>query len=170
MNTKNIPENVTLDIDTSGHVYPKNQVTDYILRGDFLESMNVLDFFVETYEVKVAVEALVGRLASKRVPYLETHPRYSRAARKLRQKGHNNLPNFIGQYFPRADDEDVQEFYCACMLVLLKPWRNLSMDLKTFDETWEEAFQSFHHRSSITIHNIIIGIQFFHECESAAAA
>ncbi len=61
----------------------------------------------------------------------------------VRKEGHNNLPNFIGQYFPCSDDQDIREFYCASMLVLMKPWTDMNADLKTMDDTWEEAFERF---------------------------
>ena len=38
--------------------------------------------------------------------------------------------NFIGQWFPRSDNEEARAFYCVCMLVLLKPWHDLGNDLK----------------------------------------
>lgn len=57
--------------------------------------------------------------------------------------GHNTLPNFIGRYFPRSDDPDIYPFYCASMLMLLKPWRDLTADLKDASESWPDAFIRF---------------------------
>ncbi|TFY81855.1 hypothetical protein EWM64_g2158 [Hericium alpestre] len=39
---------VTLDSDSSGHLYTKCQMTDYGLRGDELSDYNVMEFFVNT--------------------------------------------------------------------------------------------------------------------------
>ncbi|KIN95737.1 hypothetical protein M404DRAFT_49684, partial [Pisolithus tinctorius Marx 270] len=86
----------------------------------------------------------------------------------MRSLHHNTLPNFIGQYFPSRDDEDQQSFYYASVLMLLKPWRNLQIDLKDPSETWEEAFNAFCSTASPRDHCIISNIQYFHRCEAAA--
>jgi hypothetical protein len=41
---------LTLDIDSHGKIYAKSQVIDYIARGDELSDLNMLDYFVDTYE------------------------------------------------------------------------------------------------------------------------
>ncbi|KAH9971532.1 hypothetical protein BGW80DRAFT_1119375, partial [Lactifluus volemus] len=78
------------------------------------------------------------------------------------------LPNFIGRYFPRQDDGGIEDFYCACILTLLKPWRNLAIDLKRDDETWRSAYERFLLLAPAEIPRIIGGLQYFHECESSA--
>ncbi|KAF8076843.1 hypothetical protein FPV67DRAFT_1383733, partial [Lyophyllum atratum] len=81
------------------------------------------------------------------------------------------LPNFIGRYFPRCDDPENYSFYCACMLMLLKNWRDLQMDLKSAEETWEQAFNTFISSPEAQrkrLQDILSGIQYFHACESAA--
>ncbi|KIJ21314.1 hypothetical protein PAXINDRAFT_151861 [Paxillus involutus ATCC 200175] len=83
-------------------------------------------------------------------------------------QGHNNLPNFIGHYFPRHDDPDQYPFYCTSMLMLLKPWRNLDTNLKSPSQTWESAFETFISTAPRQIHHIISGIQYFHKCELSA--
>jgi len=42
-----------LDVDSSGHLVPKNQVTDYQYRGEELEHYNLLQYFVDTYETDI---------------------------------------------------------------------------------------------------------------------
>jgi len=54
------------------------------------------------------------------------------------------------------------------MLVLLKPWRDLMTDLKSPTETWASSFEEFRTSASPGVHRILSGIQYFHECESAA--
>ena len=58
------------------------------------------------------------------------------------------------------------------MLLLLKPWHNVKTDLKHNNQScqWEEAFHKFvaNHRKKKKIEFILSGIQFFHECNSAA--
>lgn len=111
-----------------------------------------------------------GRPRHDRIRYLSHHPKATQKQRVLRSRGHRNLPNFIGRYFPRRDDPKIYSFYCACMLVLLKPWRDLRTDLKTPTQTWSEAFDAFLHRAPSRTQFILSGIQYFHECESAAKA
>ncbi len=54
------------------------------------------------------------------------------------------------------------------MLMLLKPWRNISQDLKAKDETWRNAFTSFINKSSAEGEAIVSGIGYLHDCELAA--
>lgn len=110
-----------------------------------------------------------GRPQNDRVPYLPQHPKATHVQRVCRSSGHRNLPNIIGRYFPRRDDPETYPFYCACMLVLLKPWRNLHSDLKESSQTWTTAFDEFIASSpnSERLRFILSGIQYFHDCESA---
>jgi len=55
------------------------------------------------------------------------------------------------------------------MLALLKPWRNVSKDLKHPDQTWERAFDDFLEGAAWKEKRVISGLQYFHECASAAA-
>jgi hypothetical protein len=173
-----------LDLDSSGKIFAKCQVNDYRWRGEALSGHNMIDFFVNTFEEagsaweqeSEGVDSLTGsdqcrkrgRPRNERVPYLDQHPRARNLHRVLRSKGHNNLPNFIGRYFPRRDDTEIHSFYCACMLMLLKPWRNISTDLKSTSQSWEEAFNEFLSGAPPRVHSILSGIQYFHDCESVA--
>ena len=56
------------------------------------------------------------------------------------------------------------------MLMLLKTWRNLESDLKRLSQTWSEAFDDFFSNVPRRFHFLLSGIQYFHECESAACA
>jgi hypothetical protein len=109
-----------------------------------------------------------GRKCNERILYLSNHPKYTRKLRILRSRGHNQLPNFIGHYFPRADDPDTREFYCACMLLLLKPWRDARSDLKAPSQPWTTAFNIFVSRAPQKAKDIMSGIQYFYESRTAA--
>jgi hypothetical protein len=50
------------------------------------------------------------------------------------------IPNFSGNTLPRHDQGD-REYYCSTMLALFKPWRS-ELDLRSFSESWDDAFQS----------------------------
>src|SRR5882757_7055574 len=96
-----------------------------------------------------------GRRKNPRVCYLEKHPLFKSKQRVVRSPGHTNLPNFIGPYFPHCDDPEVYQFYCACMLILLKPWRCLKTDLKKPNQTWEDSFKEFTATAPTTVHRIL---------------
>jgi hypothetical protein len=55
--------------------------------------------------------------------------------------------------------------------MLLKPWRNIVIDLKNTEQTWKEAFDVFVNEPSSQrkrVKDILSGIQYFHDCESSA--
>jgi len=54
------------------------------------------------------------------------------------------------------------------MLVLLKSWRDLNTDLKSPTESWEASFEAFCSSATPRVRRALSGIQYFHECESAA--
>jgi|SRR5882762_10025141 len=186
-----------LETDLAGNIIKKCQVVDYCYCGEDLSDYNMVDFFVDTYETDltaqertqgkdVAVEISDdedgdgsddnefprpqkrGRPANDRICYLPEHPLVKTKQCIKRSSGHNNLPNFIGRYFPRCDDPEIREFYCACMLVLLKPWRKIQTHLKAPSESWEGAFDKFISKAPSKVLQIISGIQYLHECETAA--
>ena len=177
-------ETVMLDINNSGVLFAKSQITDYSCRGEELAGMNFLDFCVETYETEVSAGERdkcshelagdqyrgPGRPRNTRIKYLPSHPKAKSVQRILRSLGHRNLPNFVGQWFPRSDEEETKPFYCASMLALLKPWQSLDKDLKQPGQAWEGAFEEFLHHASWRDRRVISGLQYFHECSSAAAA
>ena len=175
-----------MDLDSCGKLYGRSQLNDYCARGSELEAFNVLEFFVNTYEESISTTSesmdidekvqessqRKGRPKHDRVSYQSNHPKYGQVQRVIRPIGHHNLPNFIGQYFPRRNEPQTYDFYCASMMMLLKPWRVLEKDLKSSNETWSDAFDSFMASSegrSRRTHDIIAGIQYFYDCESAAS-
>lgn len=161
----------------------KCQVTDYALWGLSLAECNVADFFSDTYEKKIKGDPIHvpsevpemdaqtrgqrGRPQNERVPYLPAHPKAHTVYCVVRTPGHNTLPTFTGRWFPRANDPDMRPFYCASMLLLLKPWRDVCTDLKTPNQSWEEAFVNFVSGAPQKILDMISGIQYFHECRTA---
>lgn len=61
----------------------------------------------------------------------------------------------------------MHDFYCASMLMLLKPWRSLRLDLKSESESWSEAFESFLQSCSNEWRSLVSGINYLHQCQSA---
>ena len=178
---------VMLDLNSTGQLFAKSQVTDYMCREDGLTNYNMLNFFVDTYEEDIPhytrhsdgssnssnsdddrATAPQGWPCHDHFPYLSMHPKAKQKQRVKRYWGHRNLPNFVGWYFPQRDNPEIYLFYCVCMLVLLKPWHNLQHDLKSPEQTWPAAFEQFLGHANEWIKFILSGIQYFHDCEAAA--
>ncbi|GJF00157.1 ATP-dependent exoDNAse [Phanerochaete sordida] len=72
--------------------------------------------------------------------------------------------------FPNRNDPASSAFYSASVLTLLKPWRHLETDLKTANETWEQALDRFLTTSDneTALRRIMGGLQYFHDCLTAA--
>jgi PIF1-like helicase len=77
------------------------------------------------------------------------------------------MPNFIGEWFPRNDVPELQEYYHASMLALLTPWTNIGQ-LKRNDQTFQEAFESFVSTADMHTLNIIDNIQYHYKCADSA--
>ena len=132
----------------------------------------MLDYFVETYEADMTKNdmeewsltgtntvELRGRPSQPRVHYLNSHPRQARKVRVIRGDHHRTLPNIVGRWFPRRDPtSDQYPYYCASMLMLLKPWRSLR-DLRRPDETWTQALERFYDAAPARSKRIISGME-----------
>lgn len=155
----------------NGQLHTQNQVQDYALRGDALEEFSVLSFFIDTYEEEQAkshdYRTTRGRPRNPRIPYHSSHWKFNKKTRVFRSDGHRNLPNIIGQWFPRQDIPETYAYYCASMLMLLKPWRVLRVDLKAENQSWESALEDFitKHAQETNVKFILSNIQFFYECD-----
>jgi hypothetical protein len=73
-----------------------------------------------------------------------------------------------GPWFPHANEGNTNALYCASMLVLLKPWRDLGVDLKASDESFTVAFDHFSASALTVTKQILSNIQYFHECSNKA--
>ncbi|PSS19942.1 hypothetical protein PHLCEN_2v3115 [Hermanssonia centrifuga] len=191
-----IDEMITLDFNGGGRLYARSQVTDYVLRGDELEHYSVYEMFLNTYEATrikgkdradrddaandpgdqehpsehADVPRRRGRPAHQRSPYRLGHPKAAEKERVVRTPLHKNLVNFVGRFFPSRNDATIYPFYCASMLLLFKPWRNIATDLKSANETWADAFSCFvtEHGGSGSLPRRLSGIQTFHDGRVAA--
>jgi hypothetical protein len=172
---------VTLGADENGQLVLKSQVQDYALRGAEYENMNFLDFVVETYEERLRQRDMTdvdessttgdgvrrGRIPNERSQYQQSHPRYSTHGRVSRSEYHNTLPDIVGPWFPRRDDEHRRDLYFASMLALLRPWHRLSQ-LKQAEETWEIKFTTFVESTTERNQDVMAGIQYYYESKKSA--
>ena len=95
--------------------------------------------------------------------FLPDHPQYNTHEIQCKYLSEFIVPNFIGGTLPRCDQGDY-EYYCSTMLTLFKPWRT-GHDLKSADETWEEAFNR--HVFSPTQKNLMSNFNLRYECLDA---
>ncbi|THH14182.1 hypothetical protein EW146_g6117 [Bondarzewia mesenterica] len=167
-------DEVVLIVNSNGVIGHRSQVIDYALRGQGLEDYNVMSFFRDTYEASITAQDRGqsgqqhrGRPRHERFSYLQIHPQSDIKLRVMRASSHNTIPNFIGQYFPPHDDPISLDRYWACMLLLFKPWRMLR-DLRSLDETWEEAYSRFLVDAPTDVKRMIANIQHFYDCKNAA--
>jgi hypothetical protein len=157
-------------IAVDGVLEIKDQLKQYVNRGESLEPMNLLGFFLNTYETDAVGGATLetssktkpGPKAKERIGYLEGSGHGSKR-RMVRNEGHETIPNFVGDLFPPNNVEELQDFYHASMLALLKPWRDLTQS-KAPGETFAKAFSIFVSQSDESIRNILDNIQYHHVC------
>ena len=161
------PVNVSM---VEGNLRVKDQLAEYIDRGDALENWSYLDFFLGTYDGKCLPErtSARGRPASTRVPYRPGSGRDG-CCRIVRASDHETMPYFPGPWFPKRDPDNENGLFEACMLTLLKPWRSLG-SIKPEHDSFRSALDSFLSTSPSHVHKTIQNIEFFHECCDRADA
>ena len=165
----------------SGEITLRDQLHDYMFRGEELSEMSLFSFMLDTYDAKAEPvndvtdglrgeddggQGSRGRPPNRRVLYRQGFTRTGRC-RVMRTAGHETLPHFMGSWFPRNDRPGEKELYCASILALLKPWANLS-ELKTDAEDFENAFESFVDTAPKKTRDIIENIQYYYECYDGA--
>ena len=109
---------------------------DYMYRPDALVSWNVYDYYTNTYQKPAGTDAV------NQYSYQKDHPQRKTMVRVIRASNHNWLLKLMGRRIPRNDIPQEVELYCATVLMLVKPWRQLS-HLREDHATWKEAFDTF---------------------------
>ena len=158
-----VEELVTLEM-VEGQIQIKDRAREYIDRGDQLENWSFLNFFLETYDGTPAKDNdnARGRRPNTGIPYRDGTGRNGHC-RIIRSPGHETMPYFPGQWFPKQDAEDCNGMFEASMLALLKPWRSLT-ELKRPEQTFREAFNDFMREAPLETRRIIRNVQYYHEC------
>ncbi|CAE6416282.1 unnamed protein product [Rhizoctonia solani] len=172
-------EEVIVEMAPSGALTFRSQLTDYKLRGPEFEHMGFVTFVVDTWEHGFSrntksgtddhnrdARKNAGKPRHPRARYLPEHPRAKTHERVMRAEGHNTLPNIVGPYLPRNDVESTYDFYCAAMLALLVPWRQIT-DLTPSGQSWSNAFSSFLQTASRQERNFISAAQYYYQCKEA---
>lgn len=169
---KDAYEGVTLIGNADGRLHAQRQVEDYMYRGTEFEDMGFLTFTVESYErrIQVPITEVENALEENNTQsgrrtgcYMTEHPKAGSHYRVRRSDGHNFLPNIVGPWLPRRDENENDNcYYHAAMLTFLKPWRNLSY-LKANDETWETAFNTYIEATSQRDRDVVAGCQYYYD-------
>lgn len=107
-----------------------------------------------------------GRRANARGAYALGHPQID--THVARQRDLNVVPVLLGNALPRPDTngEAGHTRWCRAMLILFKPWRT-SRDLKTADQSWDDAYIEWHVQCSSRVMNIISNTNLENECSDA---
>ncbi|GAW06241.1 ATP-dependent DNA helicase PIF1 [Lentinula edodes] len=161
----------------SGELETRTQLDDYTDRGDSLQHYNVKDFFADTYDKyekdseggmeKLTKSKRTGRIAGFRHQYAPN--KKPNHVRLVRQDGHENVPLYVGRWFPRNDRPEDRTIYILLMLAILKPWRKITDITKGF-HTFEDAWSDFTDHCSDRMHDFISNVQYFYRCSDQSAA
>ena len=84
-----------------GKLQMKDQVQEYIDRGDALETWSYLDYFLGMYDgyvLKEQVSCQHGQTPNMRVPYREG-ANWDGHCCIIRSAGHETIPYFLGEWF-----------------------------------------------------------------------
>lgn len=87
----------------------------------------------------------------------------------MRGKRHNTLPNIYGPWPPSSEKPEQHNLYCASVLALTKPWRQLS-DIKDTRVTWATELQNWLDNAPIYVRDVVAGIQYYYDAKSAGEA
>lgn len=168
---------MTLTANAQGKLRVCHQLEDYMFRPIEFETMNFLDYMVETYERRAMgmedeeddENDVWSRRRNDSGRYQMSHPKMDSHVRVRRFENHVYLPNIVGPWFPRRDgDENSKPYYFAAMLSVLKPWRTLET-LKDHLESWESAFESFMVNANQRDKDVVAGSQYYYESKGVIA-
>ncbi|KIN94128.1 hypothetical protein M404DRAFT_169106, partial [Pisolithus tinctorius Marx 270] len=148
---------------------------DYLQQGAELEDFSLLAFLCDTWEEQYTPSDKVqnqptsrrrGRPPHVRSLYQGDHPKAQSHRCVCQANGHNTLPQIVGPWLPRHDDSSTHDFYCACMLALLKPWQS-AVDLKSKNEEWCDAFECMEASSEPWVMRVLAGLQYYYDSKTA---
>ncbi|EAU80832.2 hypothetical protein CC1G_04942 [Coprinopsis cinerea okayama7 len=181
----------------SGVVELQDQLRDYQYRGDELEEYSLFDFILNTYEQSIRETATtttvedddngapsdaldghdiqsepvrrgVGRPRHHRIPY-KVEANKPRKCRIIRSSNHETMPRLVGRWLPPNDEPRLYPLYCASILMLLKPWRQLE-DLHGQHPSFSDSLQEYLSTCPRRDRQIVENLQFYHQCARDAKA
>ncbi|KIO04588.1 hypothetical protein M404DRAFT_142574 [Pisolithus tinctorius Marx 270] len=81
-------------------------------------------------------------------------------------RGHNTLPQVVGPWLPCHDDSSTFNFYCTCMLALLKLWRS-GPNLKSEDKEWSAALEHLKASNTPWVTCMLASLQYYYDSKMA---
>ena len=78
------------------------------------------------------------------------------------------MPNFVGNWFPQNNVEELCDLYHASMLALFQPWTIIT-DLKAEGPTFKDTFDDFWKTTNSTMKDRMANIQYQYECSNSAS-
>jgi hypothetical protein len=126
-----------------------------------------MNFFTDGDESDCGDNGEVGdekqhkRRVVERYWFLPGHEEGGRKHLRIREQAVVPVP--IGPALPRRDQPEGQARYCRLMLILFRPWRNLT-DLREVGESWEPVFSGFSLAMSGGHRGVVENMQILHEC------
>ena len=101
-----------------------------------------------------------------RIEFSSWHPESSTHYQRIRTRNNRLVPVPLGHSLPRRDRNESAERHAHLMLILLKPWSDVS-SLKPVNTSWMEAYQSFTASCDARILQLINNMQILHECKDS---
>ena len=152
-----------------GSLQTSSQFKDYVNRGTLLEHYSLLQFYRDTYSGFKLRSSSSGHLnpGSSKRSYYKDDTEASSICRVIRRKGHETKVEFVGAPIPRADDKNKRSLYCATILALLVPWRNIS-SIQGDSISLEDEFQRFISVASEKDKSTIENMQYYYEASDGA--
>jgi hypothetical protein len=111
----------------NGQLEYVSQLKDYANRGESLETLSLWEFVRDTYNGSKLPSDSKGKRAnhfSDRSAFMNDTDQLSKC-RVVRKAGHETMVDFVGPWLPRNERGDNYPMFCATMLALLIPWRNI---------------------------------------------
>ena len=95
---------------------------------------------------------------------LPGHDEHNSHVLKIQRPSRRVVPVPVGPSIPRRDNKENYARYCRLMLIFFKPWRDAT-DLKSKDQSWEDAYKDFLHNCPLHFKKIMDNMQILHECK-----
>lgn len=108
-----------------------------MIRVEKLDDMSLLDFNINTYESNHWCPHR-GEIRADTVPYLQGSHKKGKF-RVIRTADQEAIPYFPGKWISDPDNMSTQPLYCASILMLLCPWRNIqdiTDEVLSFEWQW----------------------------------
>lgn len=159
---QSIEEDNVLISRAGGYFVSRSSVDDYKFRPDEMDGVCLYEW-VQCNSRKL-IKTLTNKSSTPHYRYRPEHGLYhSHVVAFDPRRKFRVVPTLISSFLPRSDCDD-RDFYCTTMLTLFAPWRT-GLDLRSQNQTWADAFDSFVFESRYS--SIIENLNIRYECYDA---